>query len=301
MAQQVAIVWNPSKTSREELEDALGDAVERTGAALEVLWLTTSPDDPGRAAAEKAVASGAELVVAAGGDGTVRVVIAGLVGSGIPCALLPAGTVNLLARNLDLPLRLDEAIETALADDQRDIDLIKITADDGEPDYFAVMAGIGMDAVIMDETDPGLKKAVGPAAYAIAAGKALGRKPLPMTITLDDGTPIRRRSILCVIGNVGEVPGVVSLIPEARLDDGRLDLLVASPRRLRDWITAIVRVLLRRHHEDANLDHWTGHRVKITVDGPESYQLDGDTEGKAASLTAEIVPAAVTVKASKPA
>lgn len=291
---RAAVVINATKID-DELEALLRQRFADADWA-EPLWLETTPDDPGRAMTAQAVAEKVDLVVAAGGDGTIRVVIAGLVGSDIPVGLLAAGTVNLLARNLEIPLRLEDAIEVALGDQERTIDLIKLTADDGEPDHFAVMAGIGTDAAIMDEADADLKKKIGPAAYAVAAARNLGREPVRTKITIDGGRPHRRRAVLCVIGNVGEVPGLVSLIPDARLDDGRLDLLVASPRRLRDWITAFVRVLLRRHHEDANLDHWTGHRVEVTVPEAESYQLDGDTEGEASKLVAEVVPAAVRVK-----
>jgi diacylglycerol kinase family enzyme len=149
----------------------------------------------------------------------------------------------------------------------------------------------------MEETDLDLKKVLGPGAYAVAASKVLGRDPVPTMITVDDRKPVRRRAVLCVIGNVGEVPGLISLIPEAKLDDGRLDLLVASPRRLRDWIRATIRILLRRHHEDMHLDHWTGQRVVIEVPVAEAYQLDGDTEGRARKLVAEVVPNAIVLKA----
>jgi diacylglycerol kinase family enzyme len=279
----------------DKLERLLLDRFAEAGWAAP-LWLETTPEDPGRQMTAAAVAAGVDLVVAAGGDGTIRVVVAGLVGTDIPCALLPAGTINLLARNLPMPLRLDRAVDVALGDHQRAIDLIKITADDGEPDYFAVMAGVGLDALILEETDFDLKQVIGPGAYLIAAGKVLGKEPVRTMITIDDHKPVRRRAVLCLIGNVGEVPGLISVIPDAKLDDGRLDLLIASPRRLRDWIRATIRVLLRRHNDDINLDHWSGRRVVLDLATPEAYQLDGDTAGRARRLVAEVVPGAITVK-----
>ena len=103
--------------------------------------------------------------------------------------LVPAGTGNLLARNLDLPLEEVDAIEVALDGQQRPIDLVRITVDDRPPEHFAVMAGIGVDAMIMDETNEDLKDKVGSAAYFVAAGKALGRLPVRMTVQLDNNLP----------------------------------------------------------------------------------------------------------------
>ena len=109
---------------------------------------------------QQAIAKQADLVIAAGGDGTVRIVADGLAHSGIPMGLIPAGTGNLLARNLDVPLNELDAIEVALDGHTRAIDLIRITVDDRPPEHFAVMAGIGVDAMIMDETVDGLKDKV---------------------------------------------------------------------------------------------------------------------------------------------
>jgi len=177
----------------------------------------------------QAVEEKVDLVIGAGGDGTIRYVADGLAHSGIPLGLVPAGTGNLLARNLDLPLEEVDAIEVALGGQVRQVDLVKITVDDRAPEHFAVMAGIGMDAMIMDETDEDLKDKVGSAAYFVAAGKALGRLPVRMTVQLDNNRPVRRHAMLCVIGNVGTLRGNLTLIPGASPDDGLLDLYIASP------------------------------------------------------------------------
>ena len=100
-------------------------------------------------------------------------------GTGIPMGLVPAGTANLLARNLGLPLDETAAIEVAFSGHTRTIDLIKLTVDDQEPEHFAVIAGIGVDAMIMDETDPDLKAKVGTAAYCPRRGQGAGSTPCP--------------------------------------------------------------------------------------------------------------------------
>jgi YegS/Rv2252/BmrU family lipid kinase len=243
----------------------------------------------------QAVEAQVDLVIGAGGDGTIRYVADGLAHSGIPVGLVPAGTGNLLARNLDLPLEEVDAIEVALGGQVRPMDLVKITVDDRAPEHFAVMAGIGVDAMIMDETDEDLKDKVGSAAYFVAAGKALGRLPVRMTVQLDSNRPVRRHAMLCVIGNVGTLRGNLTLIPGASPDDGLLDLYIASPRRFRHWVKLALRLITRRAKKDDQVDQHTGKTVRITIHGKENYQLDGDVVGESTTLFAEIQPGALAI------
>src|SRR6185436_17966900 len=182
------------------------------------------------------VSADLDRVIAAGGDGTVRMVADRLAGSGILMAVVPIGAGNLLARNLDIPLSEDEALEDAFGEHTRDIDLIKVTVDGVPGEHFAVIGGLGVDAMIMDETSPDLKDAIGAGAYFIAAAKALGRTPIDMRIAVDDHRSHRRRAMICAIGNVGTLAGNLTLLPDARPDDGRLDVYVASPHRVTHWI-----------------------------------------------------------------
>jgi diacylglycerol kinase (ATP) len=222
-----AVIYNPTKVS-DKFRTLIEDSLQRDGWE-DTLWLETSAEDPGRAMTRQAVAEEVDLVIGAGGDGTIRYVADGLAHTGIPMGLVPAGTGNLLARNLDLPLEEVEAIEVALGGQVRLMDLVRITVDDRPPEHFAVMAGIGIDAMMMDETNEDLKDKVGSAAYFVAAGKALGRLPVRMTVQLDNNRPVRRHAMLCVIGNVGTLRGNLTLIPGASPDDGLLDLYIASP------------------------------------------------------------------------
>ena len=134
-------IYNPTKVS-DKFRALVEDSLQRKGWG-KTLWLETSVEDPGRAMARQAVAEQVDLVIGAGGDGTIRSVADGLAHTGIPLGLVPAGTGNLLARNLDLPLEEVDAIEVALDGQLRRMDLVKITVDDRAPEHFAVMAGIG--------------------------------------------------------------------------------------------------------------------------------------------------------------
>ena len=192
-----AVIFNPVKVS-----DGFREALSSRLAAArwtEPIWLPTAEDDPGRSMAATAVEEQVDLVVAAGGDGTVRVVADGLANSGIPMGIVPSGTANLLARNLGIPMGEADAIDVVLSGRARTIDLIKISVDGGEGEHYAVMAGMGIDAMIMDETRPELKDKIGTAAYFVAAARALGRLPVPMRIKVDDRRPHRRRAMICVV------------------------------------------------------------------------------------------------------
>ena len=183
----------------------------------------------------QAVREGVDLVLGAGGDGTIRVICSGLAGTGIPFGLIPAGTGNLLARNIGIPL--DEArrprrrLRRRGQADRPGQDHASTAA---TPDHFAVMAGIGIDAVIMEGTNPDLKKAVGSAAYFVSAAQQ--RQPPGAAHHHPGRRPRRRcerRAHVIVVGNVGYLQANIPLIPDAKPDDGLLDVLVASPRTAR--------------------------------------------------------------------
>ena len=288
-----AVIYNPTKVS-DQFRAVMEESLQRNDWG-NTLWLETSVEDPGRAMTKQAAAEQVDLVIGAGGDGTIRYVADGLAHTGIPLGLVPAGTGNLLARNLDLPLEEADAIEVALDGQVRLVDLVRITVDDRPPEHFAVMAGIGVDAMMMDETDEDLKDNVGSAAYFVAAAKALGRLPVRMTVQLDNNRPVRRNAMLCVIGNVGRLRGNLTLIPGASPDDGLLDLYIASPRRFRHWVKLALRLITRRAKKDDQVDQHMGQKVRIIIDGKDNYQLDGDVAGESTTLFAEIQPGALAI------
>ena len=288
-----AVVFNPIKVSP-TFHETLQSRLTEDGW-LDTIWLETTEDDPGHTMTAEALDQGVNLVIGAGGDGTGRVVAHELANSGIPMGIVASGTANLLARNLELPLREAEAIDVALGQHLRTIDLIRLTVDNHEPEHFAVMAGIGMDAVIMDEVDPSLKAKIGSAAYFLTVGKALGRLPMRLNIRVDGHHRHRRRAMICVIGNVGVLPGNITLMPDAQPDDGLLDVYLASPHRLSHWIRLFVRLLLRRGHAEDQVDLWRGKRVDVLLAESDNYQLDGDVAGTCRRLVAEIAPRALQV------
>ena len=288
-----AVVYNPIKVS-EDLRNAIKQQAMKTGWN-DAIWLATPAENPGPAITAEVVSADVDRVIAAGGDGTIRIVADRLAGSGIPMGVVPVGTGNLLARNLDIPLTEPEALAIAFGQHTREVDLVKLTVDGVPSEHFAVIAGLGVDAMIMEETNPDLKDAIGPGAYFLAAAKALGRTPIHMWITLDDHRPQHRYAMICAIGNVGELAGNLTLIPDASPDDGKLDVYVASPRRLVHWLRVVLRLLTLRPRRDDRVDQWQGRQVEVRLRHPDPYQLDGDVIGDCRSLRAEVAPKALTI------
>lgn len=293
---RAAVIYNPTKvldlpTLVRHVEFELAGRGWRRA-----IWLPTTPDDPGIEMTAIAVRKEVDLVIGVGGDGTVRVIAAGLADTGIPLAVVPAGTGNLLARNLAIPLDEVRALETAFEGTERAIDLIRVQADDGPADHFCVMAGIGIDAAIVGEAGTELKRAIGNTAYVLSAAQHVNHPALDTRISLDGVPALHTRAHLVLIGNVGLLQGGIQLMPDARVDDGLLDLMVASPRGLRDWLSVFTRVLARRGRTDERLRRLTGRRVEIVVDHPDRYELDGDPQGTCTRLTAEVAPGALVLR-----
>ncbi|MGI3785895.1 MAG: diacylglycerol/lipid kinase family protein [Janthinobacterium lividum] len=291
-----AVVANPTKLSD-------GDAAlvrERLAAAgHDPLWLETTADDPGRVMTRQALDADVELVLAAGGDGTIRMVAQVLAGTDVAMGILPVGTGNLLARNLFIPLDVPGALDVVLGEAERRIDTVVLTVDGGEPERFAVMAGTGLDAMIMDNVNDTLKKFIGPGAYFIAATKAIGHLPVPVHVTID-GKRHRRNAVVCLLASCGQLPGDLALVPDARPDDGLVHVYVAFPSRLSHWFKALLRLVTRRPRKDDHVRIWTGRRVEIRLGEKDPYQLDGDVGGEGTVFSAEVDPGSLRIRAAAP-
>jgi diacylglycerol kinase (ATP) len=296
---RAAVIVNPIK---------VGDGVafrRKVTRALEIrgydepLWLETREDDAGNAMAKQAIENESDLVLVAGGDGTVRVVCSALAHTGIPVGVIPAGTGNLLARNLHIPLDLDDALERILEGRDRRIDLVRVHGDGLDTDHFAVMAGLGLDAAIISDAPPHLKKQIGWTAYLVSAAKNINHPSVRVTLALDDAEPIDRRVRTVVVGNVGMLQANIPLLPDARPDDGLLDVVVIAPRRVTQWPIVLWRLMTRTNRTDMYLERFTGRKVEIHAAVDVQRQLDGDPIGPGRYLVCEIEPGALTARVPK--
>jgi diacylglycerol kinase family enzyme len=278
------------------------DAARASG--WEPVFAETSADDGGLGAARRAVAGGAALVFAAGGDGTVRACAQVLARTGIPLAIVPLGTANLTARALGIPSGAGPAIDAGFGGRDRVIDMA--VADPGAGGAggdggmgFTAMAGIGLDAAVVGAARGPHKRWLGWVAYAVSGLGRLSVPPGDFTIRLDGGEPLRRRARCVVVGNAGLLPGGFVLLPGARLDDGRLDVGVLAPSGLFGWPRAASRVLTRSPREDRTLERFQARRVEISAAAGLPRQVDGEVIAPGRMLSVSVCPGALTVRQPK--
>jgi diacylglycerol kinase family enzyme len=291
---RAAVIVNPVKVDADALRRTVSAALSERGFG-EPLWLETTEDDAGVTMARRAIDEQVDLVLVAGGDGTVRVVCAELARTAIPVAVLPGGTGNLLARNLGISLDLDVAVTEVLDGSEQRIDSVLVDGDQLTTDRFVVMAGLGLDAAIIDDAPDDLKKRVGWAAYVVSTVKNLNHPAVRVTITVDDKPPVRRRARTVVIGNVGTLQANIPLLPDARPDDGVVDVVVLAPRRITHWPRLAVGLVIKSWRE-RHVERFTGRRIQVRADRVVRRQLDGDTISDGTSLTAEVDEAALLVR-----
>ncbi len=293
----LAVVLNPIKVESVEAFRALVDARAAELGWNPPLWFETTIEDPGRSMAAAAAEAGAEVVVVCGGDGTVRTVCAELAGTGIPVGVVPAGTGNLLARNLDLPLYLNAAIEVALNGQDRAIDLVHISGDGiGEDEHFLVMAGMGFDAAIMEGANEQIKAKVGWLAYVVSGLRNLMFPAASVEISVDDGEFTKHRARTIVVGNVGFLQAGLPLLPDATLDDGKLDVVLINPARFLHWLLVVVRVITRGKKLDETVNRMTGRKVVIRASSEIPRQIDGDFIGLGHEITCECLHGKLLVR-----
>ena len=286
--QRPAIVVNPTK-----VDDGNVEAVEKAFAEHGLpapRWYETTEDDPGQGQAQQALADGADLVLAQGGDGTVRVVAAVLAGGEIPLGLLPAGTGNLLARNLDVPRTLDDAVAVVAGAGRRAVDVLEL---DGEP--YVVMGGSGFDALLFELTSDDLKARLGWAAYVSAGiGAVRAAKAYDVEIVTDRET-LTVRTVGVVIGNVGTLTAGVQLLPGAEADDGRLHVAVLTPLRFRDWVGLGWKLVLRKPPRRFQMRTLRASDVRVRWPQALPAEIDGDLVASRAELHVTVRPGALTV------
>jgi len=314
---QAAVVYNPIKVDLDELRDAVAAAESREGWRKS-RWLETTPEQPGGEQARQAIADRVDVVLAAGGDGTVRAVAEALRGTDVAVALLPAGTGNLLARNLDMILtHLADSVDLAFGGTERRIDMgvIELDRPDGstEEHAFLVMAGFGLDAKMIANARPELKKRVGWLAYVDAIARALrDTDRVRMRVRVDGGEERTASVHTLIAGNCGALPGNVLLLPDAEIDDGLFDVVTLRPEGFLGWVQiwgkitwengilrrggSVGRKLAGMAREVRALRYYRARELQVRLERPEEFELDGDPFGEVTGFRLRVDPGSLIVR-----
>jgi YegS/Rv2252/BmrU family lipid kinase len=239
---------------------------------------------------DELVDEGVDLLFVWGGDGTVQRAIDAVAGKPVTLAILPAGTANLLATNLGLPDDLEACVRIGLDGARRGLDVGKINGE-----RFAVMAGAGLDAMMIRAADAGLKDRVGRIAYVWTGAKNVQMEPVEMSIEVDGSRWFEGDASLVLVGNVGDVLGGLSVFPDADPDDGVLDLGVVTADGAWEWARTLGRAVVGDASASPFVKTTTGRSFDVRLASPMPYQLDGGHRKATKRLRIKVRPSAITV------
>lgn len=309
-----AFVINPSKPQADEYRRRIRRYCEERGLT-EVQFIDTQLDKSGRVCAQEALANGADVVVAVGGDGTVRTVASALSGTGHALGIVPIGTGNLFARNMGIPVDdVDAALAVATSHGSKLVDMGRLTILDNEQEdhghAFLIIAGIGFDAQMIDDTDPELKKNISWLAYFTGAFKHLFAPKYrgSVSITSPDGSTHTRTKLTfrtLMAGNCGQIPGF-SLMPEASYDDGLLDFeLIDTSGGLIGWANLFGDVVHQTVtgkaqqsplSTNSTIDQVQGVSAEVRLEKPALAEVDGDILRETRHIRFTVERRALTVR-----
>jgi diacylglycerol kinase (ATP) len=284
----VAVIAHSGKTfggGLGELRQVLDDA-----GFAQPLWYEVAKSRQVPDCAREAIEAGADLLFVWGGDGTVQRCIDTIAGTGTAMAILPAGTANLLATNLGVPQDIAAAVEIGLHGERRPLDTGTVNGE-----HFAVMAGAGLDALMIRDADAGLKDRVGRAAYLWTGAKNLGASPVRAKVEVE-GRRFYKGTITCVlVGNVKDVFAGIEVFDGSRPDDGLMELGVVTAKSRTQWARTIGRVVLGRAESSPFVVTTRGTTMRVDFDKPTPYELDGGVREPTKKLRIKVRPGSITV------
>jgi diacylglycerol kinase (ATP) len=281
---RIAVIAHTGKTLGGGLDELR--TLLTTAAVDELIWYEVPKSRRAPAKVRKALKADVDLIVVWGGDGMLQRCLdtmasssrsgSSRAGRDVPVAIVPAGTANLLAHNLGIPQDLGEAVRIGLSGVHRRIDLGRVNGE-----HFAVMAGIGFDADMIQGADGGLKDRLGRIAYVWTGLRAVKADPVRMTVKLDRAK--------------------FEVFDGAEPDDGWLDVGVTTARGATGWAKALAQISTGPSTDAADVRIGRAKRITVRLDRPLRYELDGGARTKVARLKVTLVPAAVTICVDDPA
>jgi diacylglycerol kinase (ATP) len=287
---RIAVVAHAGKSLGGGLAE-LRRVLEREGVS-DPLWYEVAKSRKAPKQVRRALEEGADLIFAWGGDGLVQQCIDVLAGSEPDAALavIPAGTANLLAHNLEIPIDIEEAVRIGLHGARRTIDVGRLNGE-----HFAVAAGAGFDARMIRDADGGLKDRFGRLGYVWTGSKNLTAKPFRAKIKVEGATWYDDKASCILIGNVPKLMGGIEAFEDARPDDGLLDLGVVKADGLVQWARTLARTAVGDATGSPFVQATKTRSAKVKLNRKIDYELDGGSRTKVKSFVVEVQPGAVTV------
>jgi len=261
--QEILVILNPA--ARSERAKTAWRRIERLPHCT--MRVTSAPGDA-RAVAEAGVEEGFSTIVAAGGDGTINEVVNGIAGADVSLGILPVGTMNVFAAELGLPGDLDEAWAVIRAGRTRRVDLLR-----ANQQYFVQLAGVGLDAQVVQATSWNFKKNFGPLSYLISAAQIAARKPPRIYVEADDEV---QEGSFVLIGNGRYYGGQIAFFKEARIDDGRLDVLIFKNLAYLDIARYVTNVFIGKHTDLPDVEYFQTKKVVVRSEEEVPVEVDGE-------------------------
>jgi diacylglycerol kinase (ATP) len=254
------------------------------------LWYEVTKSRHAPRYARRAAARGAEVIFVWGGDGTVQRCIDAVAGTDAAVAILPAGTANLLAMNLQIPHDLSQAVRVGLRGDRRRMDTGSVNGE-----HFTVMAGAGFDARMISDADRAKKNRFGRAAYLYTGIRNLGARRVTATVEVD-GSRYFKGPVSCVLaGNVGKILGGVEAFPAARPDDGLLELGVVTAKNPVEWAETFGKLALGQAGTSPFVEVTQAKKARIRFGRKVPYELDGGARPAVRQMRINVRPGSVTI------
>lgn len=284
----VAVIAHADKTFGGGLSE-LREVLAREGYA-DPLWYEIKTSSKAPKYARRALEKGADVIFVWGGDGTVQLCIDALAGTKAVLAILPAGTANLLAGNLNIPTDLSEAVSIGLHGARRILDTGTFNGE-----HFAVMAGTGFDAFIIKEASDSLKNRIGRLAYFYSGTKNLSARRVKAVIEVD-GKEYFKGKVSCVfVGNVSKGMGGIEVFKDAKPDDGVLELAVVTAKNPFDWARTLGRVTQGKAEKSPFVELTHGKEFRFSFKKKFLYEIDGSERKAVKKMHIKVEPSSITI------
>ena len=265
---KIAVILNPA--ARGEKAKAMSDKIRRLAHGSS-FHLSPAPGHT-RLLARKAVEEGFKTIVAAGGDGTINEVVNGIAGFDVSLGILPVGTMNVFAAELGLPVKnLRECWELIEDGHVRRVDLPR-----ANKQYFVQLAGVGLDAQVVQETSWNFRKNFGPLSYVISATQIASRKPPRLVVDADGQL---REGSFVLIGNGRYYGGPFTIFKNARIDDGKLNVLIFKNLGYLDIVRYLNAIVFGTHPSLSDVEYFQTEKATIRSEQEVPIEVDGELMG----------------------